>query len=358
MSKKARIAKSYYTQNSSQNKTRYYWVDNTKLFACVLVVLCHLFPSFFAAGILPSSQWASMTVAAVYTFHVPLFFVCSGFLYQKSNRVHDMKSWGGNLLSKLIGLGVPYFVFSLITLLTKLLFKNDVNTKASSDILNVLFVNPTAPYWYLYALFVFFVIVPCFNTKNDAKKFFVISLVLKALYIINADFVHMNPPYIVNSISGRLIWFALGILLAFDVIDFNKKSVRLIGAICFIAGVVLSIILFKDGFFTEYAKLIIGICFVTSFTILFNSLKIDKLNTLCQRLSALFMPVFLMHTIFAAGCRIVMVRLGIDSAFIHVAVGLFASFIFPSLYYIIAKRIPLLMFLIYPNKVIKSKENS
>ena len=128
-------------ENTVKTKARYKWVDNVKFACCVLVVLGHTFMGIAEAGIIEKGSVYNLLIQSVYTFHVPLFFVCSGFLYQKSNRVHDMKSWGSNLLSKLIGLGVPYFVFSLITLFTKLLFKNDVNTKASSDILNVLFVK-------------------------------------------------------------------------------------------------------------------------------------------------------------------------------------------------------------------------
>ena len=62
---------------------RYLWIDNLKMFACLLVVIGHLYMSMMAGGWISENNilycWPIQTV---YTFHVPLFFVCSGFLYQ------------------------------------------------------------------------------------------------------------------------------------------------------------------------------------------------------------------------------------------------------------------------------------
>lgn len=61
---------------------RDYWVDNLKELACILVVLGHFFQSMVKSGIIEDSflyQWFNTTI---YYFHIPLFFICSGYLYQ------------------------------------------------------------------------------------------------------------------------------------------------------------------------------------------------------------------------------------------------------------------------------------
>lgn len=66
------------------------------------VVLGHFFQSMTKAGILPTNdlyQWFNETI---YYFHVPLFFICSGYLYQKLSRVDDIHSWSKNALKKAI----------------------------------------------------------------------------------------------------------------------------------------------------------------------------------------------------------------------------------------------------------------
>lgn len=57
------------------------WVDDVKVIACVLVVLGHFFQGITNESILPANdlfQWFNQTI---YYFHVPLFFICSGYLY-------------------------------------------------------------------------------------------------------------------------------------------------------------------------------------------------------------------------------------------------------------------------------------
>ena len=61
-------------------KKRDYWVDNVKVLACILVVLGHFFQSMVKADIIADNslyQWFNTTI---YYFHVPLFFICSGYL--------------------------------------------------------------------------------------------------------------------------------------------------------------------------------------------------------------------------------------------------------------------------------------
>ena len=63
------------------------WIDLIKLFACVLVVLGHFFQSMEAAGYLSASDLLRWFDRTIYYFHVPLFFLCSGYLHQKSQLI-------------------------------------------------------------------------------------------------------------------------------------------------------------------------------------------------------------------------------------------------------------------------------
>ena len=74
-------------------RTREKWVDDVKVIACILVVLGHFFQSMTKSNILPENglyQWFNTTI---YYFHVPLFFICSGYLYQKYSKVNSVGSW-------------------------------------------------------------------------------------------------------------------------------------------------------------------------------------------------------------------------------------------------------------------------
>lgn len=94
-------------------KQREIWVDNVKVIACILVVLGHFFQSMTKSDVLPQMIYIKWFNQTIYYFHVPLFFICSGYLYQKLSVVNDAHSWGRNVLKKIINLGIPYFVFRL-----------------------------------------------------------------------------------------------------------------------------------------------------------------------------------------------------------------------------------------------------
>lgn len=78
-------------------KKREVWVDNTKVIACVLVATGHFFMSMVTANILPNAELYQWFRQTIYYFHVQLFFICSGYLYQKSSVVNSFCSWQSNI---------------------------------------------------------------------------------------------------------------------------------------------------------------------------------------------------------------------------------------------------------------------
>lgn len=107
--------------------------------------------------------------------------------------VDDVHSWGKNVLKKLLALGVPYFTFSFATWLLKTLFASSVNSQIGG-LGDTLFLHPTSPYWYLYALFFLFLITPTFHGKRMAILGLIIALAFKMIGIIGGrstgSFIH------------------------------------------------------------------------------------------------------------------------------------------------------------------------
>lgn len=67
------------------------------------------------------------------------------------------------------------------------------------------------------------------------------------------------------------------------------------------------------------------------------------------------MPVFLMHTIFAAGLRALLCKIGIENAIVHILFGIVISFLGPILVAFIIEKIKWLSWILYPNKLFKIK---
>ena len=60
------------------------WLDLTKGIAILLVVIGHVFRGYTAAGLFPEYQTAFAYIDyTIYSFHMPLFFLLSGYLYRQ-----------------------------------------------------------------------------------------------------------------------------------------------------------------------------------------------------------------------------------------------------------------------------------
>ena len=185
-------------------KTREKWVDDVKVIACILVVLGHFFQSMTKANILSENDLYEWFNTTIYYFHVPLFFICSGYLYQKYNKVNSVGSWYRNVAKKVLALGVPYATFTTATWVLKKVFSSSVNDQIGG-LGETLFLHPTAPYWYLYALFFIFLVTPTFNSVKAAAVGLVVALAAKSL-ILTGEY----SVYAVLTVLSNEIWFVLG----------------------------------------------------------------------------------------------------------------------------------------------------
>ncbi len=332
-------------------KTRDNFIDIIKIYACVLVVLGHFFPSMTESGIVPATnffQWFDLTV---YYFHVPLFFICSGYLFQKYSKVNTFSEWKSNIIKKFIALGVPYLVFSTITWVLKTVFSSSVNMQVQGYFESI-FLAPISPYWYLYALILVFFVTLTFGNKKVAYIALSVSLVLKVITFLPID---INV-YAVDIVMQNEIWFVIGMCLCYYELPkhFCNKISLVFAVLLSGTFIVCSILFYTYGVDSDSVGFIMGVIACTS-TVVFAVNFGD--TTVIKRINAKFskhtMPVFLMHTIFAAGFRAVLIKFGIINGAVHIVLGLIVSFAGPIIAAIIMDRIKWLNFVMYPNKYIK-----
>ena len=161
-------------------KTREKWVDDVKVIACILVAVGHFFQSMVKASILSDGNLYKWFITTIYYFHVPLFFICSGYLYQKYSRVNSVSSWCRNVAKKVLELGVPYVTFSTATWILKKIFSSSVNNHVGG-LGDTLLFHPASPYWYLYALFFIFLLTPTFMSVKMAVGGLIIAIAMKTV---------------------------------------------------------------------------------------------------------------------------------------------------------------------------------
>lgn len=81
----------------------------------------------------------------------------------------------------------------------------------------------------------------------------------------------------------------------------------------------------------------------------------DKSGKAMGFLAKYTMPIFLMHTLFAAPMRSVLLKMGVTNAAVHVVLGLGIGFLGPIVAAWITKKTRWLEFFLYPNKFIAKR---
>ena len=326
-------------------KTREKWVDDVKVIACILVVLGHFFQSMTKMNILPENDLYKWFNTTIYYFHVPLFFICSGYLYQKYSKVNSVGSWYRNVAKKVLALGVPYATFTTATWVLKKVFSSSVNDQIGG-LGETLFLHPTAPYWYLYALFFIFLVTPTFNSVKAVAVGLVVALAAKSLILTGGGY----GVYAVSTVLSNEIWFVLGMsICAFNV---QLKGRKVQGMICGVLFIILSIMVYTAEISSSAVSFVMGLLACVAVIMMVAGFE-EKFGRGMEFIAKYTMPIFLMHTLFAAPLRSVLIKIGIESAVIHVVLGLVISFAGPIIAAWIMKKSKWLEFFLYPNKFIR-----
>ncbi len=326
-------------------KTREKWVDDIKVIACILVVLGHFFQSMTKANILPENDLYKWFNTTIYYFHVPLFFICSGYLYQKYSKVTSVGNWYRNIVKKVLALDVPYATFTTATWVLKKVFSSSVNDQIGG-LRETLFLHPTAPYWYLYALFFIFLITPTFNSVKAAAVGLVVALAAKGLILTGGGY----GVYAVSTVLSNEIWFVLGMSIC--VFNVQLKGRRIQGTICGALFVILSVVVYRAKISGGVIPFAMGLLACVAVILMVAGVE-RRFGRGMDILAKYTMPIFLMHTLFAAPMRSVLLKLGIGSSVIHVVLGLGISFLGPIIAAWIMKKTKWLEFFLYPNKFVK-----
>lgn len=181
----------------------------------------------------------------------------------------------------------------------------------------------------------------------------IIALAFKALGIFGGGY----GVQVISYILSNEIWFVIGMCLS--VFEFKKYLLKKSLGISIATGVIfllLSIWVYMIGLNHGVISFLLGLlaCF-SVVTLMAKIYEKRGQSAAFGTLAKYTMPIFLMHTLFAAPLRTVLFKLGIQNAVIHVLLGIAISFIGSMIAAIIMKKTKWLEFFIYPRKFIKMK---
>ena len=136
-------------------------------------------------------------------------------------------------------------------------------------------------------------------------------------------------------------------ICAFNV---QLKGRKVQGIICGLLFIILSILVYKAGISGGLSSFVMGLLACIAVIMMVAGFE-EKLGKGIDFLAKYTMPIFLMHTLFAAPLRSILMKVGIENAVVHVVLGLGISFAGPIMAAWIMKKTKWLEFFLYPNKV-------
>ncbi len=199
-----------------------------------------------------SNDWTtfpSQPVEFIYSFHMPLFFCISGYLFAKSNSLerNGYLKWIGNKSKRLL---IPYFFISAISFIPKMLLeKGNLNGIGLNEVFQCFFAprfNVWGHFWFLPVVFIFYFVFGLwksfFYDNLKYKKCIVVGTLLVAvvLHFIKTDIVWLG----FGDLCNFAVYFVIGILAREG---FKIKKLRnaelIVGALLL---TVVSIVLFSN----------------------------------------------------------------------------------------------------------------
>lgn len=322
-------------------------VDRLKGYACFLVLFGHVIMGIRLAGVeVPYALYVAERF--IWSFHVALFLFLSGFVYKITGEWKSKKTKLGFIGYKFVNLAVPYVVFSAVYVLINS-FAGSANTQfALSDLLSI-WKEPIAQYWYLYALF--FLLCIYAICSGIIKNYITTIILLVAGYILPLFGVSFGSfEFVIYSALA----FGLGTFSDIKRIENLSLWLKITTILLHIAlGIVLVYFSLIEKPWYKELMIIIGI--ISSIFLISLIQKSNAVSRFLDFVNKYSFQIYLLHTIFTAGIRIVLMKIGVLNWVVHTVVGCLFGLFCSVMVAMICEKIKIFNILFFPMKYIKKK---
>jgi fucose 4-O-acetylase-like acetyltransferase len=315
------------------------WIDYARGIGIILVVYGHTARGLAHAGIPVNQSLYRAIDNAIYSFHMPLFFLLAGIFFLDSLEKRGVR---GLILNKAEVLLYPYVLWSLLQGVIELLLNRWTNGHIGfQEILSLLWA-PRAHFWFLYALFLFSVLGALIFQAARPRVYYLV-LIAAALPIVCG----LSYPRIpaASYVGSDFFFFALGIWFRELKQMYIRRCRHLL--IPSTAGFVLAQYLRLQQenpyMITGLETLAIAVLSINFVVVVCMCLEVaaGRINAL-SALGAASMAIYLAHILAGSGVRIVLVKLlGVQSYPVNVVLGCAFGVLGPLLLFRLAPRLGL-----------------
>jgi fucose 4-O-acetylase-like acetyltransferase len=186
------------------------WLDSARGAGVILVVIGHVERGLTDAGIAASEAFEGFDLA-LYTFHMPLFFLLAGV---NSGRSID-QPWFVLLRRKIVTIVYPYALWSLVQGSVVAVMAQSTNGEHHWRDLLYIGWRPIGQFWFLYALFLY--TMGAASVRHNA----VLILIMGTIAVLAADRAHPGSPIALG--LHHMIFFGVGMAFSQRIIAWRPS---------------------------------------------------------------------------------------------------------------------------------------
>lgn len=326
---------------------REYWVDALKGFAIICVVLGHSIERTLV-GLQIDNNFLTVFNLFIYSFHMPLFFFISGYVYAISDR-DKIKTAGGIKLyikNKFIDLFIPYCFFAILVFLGKYVFSDYVTYKINLNDLFFMFINPIAFLWFIYILFFISVLIGVLERVTQFNSILLICIF--SIMLLVRCFVTTNIK-LIDRVLFYPIFYYLGVIAENNSFIVRRRREG-IYFIAFLSFFVLHYYKYNNMFYTVCVNLF-GILF---FATLFSSVNFLRNSKLLSFLGFRTLYIYIIHPIVLNIVRVFLLKYQIYPIMIWMITLILTGTICPIVYKCFADKFWIFDLPFRPRKYLKT----
>jgi fucose 4-O-acetylase-like acetyltransferase len=232
-----------------------------KGFVMMLVVMGHLTTGDFIPY---ENLWYENLKQSLYSFHMPLFFILSGIIFQlqinnlkKKTRPHfDFKYQYFNfIIERSKRLLLPFLIMGVVITVAKFLFQPPAALGApplslQSGLLKIIYEteqSPTRFIWFLCVLYILSVIlfpVGVFVKNVKSPILFVTVILFFILFFLSP---HLPDIIYLNRLGRHAIFFVVGLIISYNFVTITEFFKKILPLSIILFGILLSIAISYDS---------------------------------------------------------------------------------------------------------------
>lgn len=297
---------------------RIFWIDFGKGLGIFLVVIAHVLANM-SNNLVIKSNTAIMTIHSLmyllFLIIMPIFFAMSGYLFKVPTTINEYLHL---LKKKLIVLGIPYLVFSILLVIFSEFLKMHIEGVNGILSLSLIPIYPISYLWFLYALFFCFMVVgylQLIGVNRFIQYFIYITFALISIKVPTTNISY----YLISNFSWILCFY-----IGFEVKEKNikiKRSVIIASLILFALSAYLQIntdkLWFVQGDFFTYSNFGAKISSIFLLIALFTKTNNDNVCVkYFRKYGKISLIIYLVHVPIISMLRKFLVKFDINNPYI------------------------------------------